>query len=108
MAFYALADPTRREIIQSLDKTDLNVTDIHKKICRVKLSVEDRDNFHVTPQLKMSLPALSKHLKVLENARLIKRTKEGREYRFCLTKYAQFWTKEMGEFEKFLDEVDKC
>jgi len=104
LALYSLADPTRRDIILNLTNTSLNVTELHKRVCRIKLSLDEQENSLIKPKLKMSLPALSKHLKVLENARLIKRDKSGREYRFSLTQSAHFWLKKLEDWEKFLDE----
>ena len=52
--FSALADPTRRAILARLGSGDLNVTELSKPFA-------------------MSQPAISKHLKVLENAGLISR-----------------------------------
>lgn len=52
--FSALADPTRRAILARLAQGDSNVSDLAKPFLR-----------------KMSLPAITKHIKVLENAGLI-------------------------------------
>ncbi|MDT2020251.1 metalloregulator ArsR/SmtB family transcription factor [Methylocella sp. CPCC 101449] len=57
----ALADPTRRAIVQRLGGGDLRVTEIAKPYA-------------------MSLNAVSKHIRVLENARLIHRRRVGREH----------------------------
>jgi DNA-binding transcriptional ArsR family regulator len=60
--FGALADPTRRRIIERLARNgETRVTTLAAP-------------FH------MSLPAISRHLRVLENARLIKRHRRGREH----------------------------
>jgi DNA-binding transcriptional ArsR family regulator len=57
--FAALADPTRRAMLVQLSKGQANVSDLAK------------------PFLKdMSLPAITKHLKVLEKAGLITKTRE--------------------------------
>jgi DNA-binding transcriptional ArsR family regulator len=57
--FAALADPTRRAMLVQLSKGQANVSDLAK------------------PFLKdMSLPAVTKHLKVLEKAGLITKTRE--------------------------------
>jgi DNA-binding transcriptional ArsR family regulator len=56
--FHALADPTRRAILRRLAKGDLSVTKL----------AEPHD---------ISLPAISKHLKVLENAGLVSRLRIG-------------------------------
>lgn len=61
--FMALADPTRRGILELLRRQDMTVNDI-------------AEHFPV------SLPAISKHLKVLEHAGLISRTKQA-QWRPC-------------------------
>jgi DNA-binding transcriptional ArsR family regulator len=60
--FAALADPTRRRIVQHLsEQGESRVTALAKPF-------------------RISLPAVSRHLRVLENARLIKRRRQGREH----------------------------
>ena len=60
--FAALADPTRRRIVEQLSaKGEVRVTALAKP-------------FHI------SLPAISRHLRVLERARLIRRQRHGREH----------------------------
>lgn len=54
MTFAALADPTRRQILECLAKGELSVTELAEPF-------------------KMTMPAVSKHLKVLERAGLIER-----------------------------------
>jgi DNA-binding transcriptional ArsR family regulator len=58
-SFSALADPTRRAILARLALGESRVTDLAEPF-------------------DMSLPAVSKHLKVLEDAGLVKKRKEGR------------------------------
>lgn len=81
--FSALADPTRRSILEHLALGDCCVTDLAK------------------PH-RMSLPAVSKHLKVLEGAGLVSRQKEGRVHSLKLEaapmKQAQEW---IGEYRRF-------
>jgi DNA-binding transcriptional ArsR family regulator len=82
--FGALADPTRRAILQRLAEGDAQVSDL-------------------AAPFRMSQPAISKHLKVLENAGLISRNrvatarlshlepdrlKEASEY---MERYKKFW-----------------
>lgn len=63
--FQALADPTRRAILARLSKGEANVNDLAQ------------------PFLKdMSLPAITKHIKVLEKAGLITKSREA-QYRPC-------------------------
>jgi len=60
--FAALADPTRRRIVQRLSgRGEIRVTALAKPF-------------------RISLPAISRHLRVLENARLIARQRQGREH----------------------------
>lgn len=54
LTFAALADPTRRQILECLAKGELSVTELAEPF-------------------KMTMPAVSKHLKVLERAGLIER-----------------------------------
>jgi DNA-binding transcriptional ArsR family regulator len=62
-AFYALSDPTRRAIVTQLAKTDATVTEL-------------------AAPFDMSLPAISKHLKVLEECGLITRSRRA-QFRPC-------------------------
>jgi len=57
--FSALADPTRRAILDELAERDATVTEL-------------------SAPLPMSMPAVSRHLKVLEHAALISRTRSGK------------------------------
>src|SRR6516165_2337153 len=67
--FFALSDPTRRAIIGNLAA---------KGTCSV---------LELAEPFNMSLPASSKHMKLLENANLVTRKKEGRNHylRLCAT-----------------------
>src|SRR2546430_9304970 len=65
LAFAALSDPTRREIVQRLAKGASRVTDLAEPF-------------------DMSFNAVSKHVKVLERAGLVRRTRAGREHRIAL------------------------
>lgn len=62
-AFHALSDPTRRRILEQLSRNDRTVMEL-------------------ASQFTISQPAVSKHLRVLEEAGLISRRKSGRQ-RFC-------------------------
>lgn len=57
----ALADPTRRAILQRLSQGEARVTDLAKPF-------------------DISLNAVSKHIRVLERARLVRRRRAGREH----------------------------
>ena len=61
LAFAALADPTRRRIVARLTRGELRVTDLAQPFA-------------------MSLNAVSKHVKVLEDAGLLKRRVVGRQH----------------------------
>lgn len=56
-AFFALSDPTRRAILSRLKDGPLNVNELAEPF-------------------SMTLPAISKHIKVLEKAGLVKRSRE--------------------------------
>jgi len=93
--FHALADTTRREILAKLASGDAVVTELAKPF-------------------NISLPAISKHLNVLEHAGLIQRHKSGRIRRCQLTPaplataaewiqhYQQFWNTQIDSLEKYL------
>lgn len=92
LTFAALADPTRRRILEELAGGERCVTDLARP--------------HA-----MSLPAVSKHLKVLENAGLVSRQKEGRMHSLKLEarpmREAQQWIEEYRRFwEKSFDRLD--
>ena len=84
--FAALADPTRRRILEHLAGGDHCVTDLARPYA-------------------MSLPAVSKHLRVLENAGLIRRRRRGRMHSLKLQaapmQQASQW---IGEYRKFWEE----
>ncbi len=93
--FGALADPTRRNILERLTQSDLTISDIAK-------------------HYEFSLPTISKHLSVLERAQFVKKSKVGREYRVHFESqamrtvadyasfYKKFWTIQIDNLEKFL------
>lgn len=93
--FAALADPTRRAILARLAEGDAYVGELAEPFA-------------------MSLPAISRHLKVLERAGLIARTKEA-QWRVCrlepgplraaagwLERYRAFWDDRFGGLDAFL------
>jgi len=98
--FSALADPTRRAILARLARGECSVTQL-------------ADPFDV------SLPAISKHLRVLENAGLLCREKTGRVHRCCLAAdplkhasewiaaYRRFWEKRLDALARYLDESQR-
>jgi DNA-binding transcriptional ArsR family regulator len=95
LIFHSFADPTRRKILERLTTEKLTVSEIAKPYA-------------------MSLPAISKHLKVLEAAKLIKKEKHGREYSVYLVPqtfktaaeyiafYKKFWNTQLDNLEAFL------
>ena len=97
--FGALADPTRRAILARLARSEASVGELAEPF-------------------SMSLPAVSKHLKVLEGAGLITRHKDGRVHRCGLdsrpmaeaaawiTFYRRFWETQFDALERYLDEDD--
>ena len=96
--FSALADPTRRRILEHLADGDRCVTDLAK------------------PH-NMSLPAVSKHLRVLERAGLVRRSRSGRVHSLKLQakplqqaqqwieEYRQFWEENFDRLENYLNEL---
>jgi len=91
--FAALADPTRRRILEHLSRGDSCVTDLARPY-------------------SMSLPAVSKHLRVLESAGLIRRRRSGRVHRLNLEaapmQQAQQWIEEYRKFwEESFDRLDE-
>ncbi len=94
--FAALADPTRRRILE--------------RLCR---DGESRVTTLAQP-FRMSLPAISRHLRVLEDARLIKRQREGRVHRIranaaalkdaqkWIAQHAQFWDSQFDALDELL------
>jgi DNA-binding transcriptional ArsR family regulator len=91
--FAALADPTRRAILARLSTGEASVTEL-------------------ASPFQMSLPAVSKHLKVLENAGLIARGKEA-QWRPCRLevgplKEASEWIEQYRKFwEESFDRLDE-
>lgn len=96
--FGALADPTRRAILARLSLGKLSVNELAEPFA-------------------MSLPAISKHLKVLEKARLISRSREA-QYRPCrlepatlksvdawLEEYRRFWDESLDRLGDYLKTI---
>lgn len=98
ITFAALADPTRRAILGRLAKGERSVTDLAKPF-------------------DMSLPGISKHLKVLERARLIRRGRDA-QWRPCKLRadplrdvatwvdhYRKFWDESFDRLDDYLKEL---
>ena len=96
--FAALADPTRRAILNRLASGEASVTELAEPF-------------------EMSLPAVSKHLKVLERAGLIARGREA-QWRPCrlepgplkdvaewVERYRRFWEQSFDRLEAYLGEL---
>lgn len=96
--FAALADPTRRAILARLSKGEASVNELAEPF-------------------KMSQPAISKHLKVLERAGLVKRGLDAqrrprkleaaplKEATAWLEKYRQFWETSFQRLDALLEEM---
>lgn len=95
LTFAALSDPTRRAILMRLAKGESSVKEL-------------------ASPFQMSLPAITKHLKVLERAGLISRTKDA-QWRPCkleaqalqeasswVEQYRVFWEESMDRLEEYL------
>ncbi|OAM76725.1 ArsR/SmtB family transcription factor [Devosia elaeis] len=96
----ALADPTRRAILARLAKGEASVNEIAEPF-------------------DMTLAAVSKHIKVLENAGLVRRGRQA-QYRPCalepgplreaasyLELYRRFWEQNLNQLEAYLAQVQR-
>lgn len=96
--FAALADPTRRAILARLSAGETSVTELARPF-------------------EMTLPAISKHLKVLERAGLIQRSREA-QWRPCrlqagplknasdwIAQYRTFWEERLDRLDVYLQEL---
>jgi len=96
--FAALADPTRRAILARLALGETSVTELAEPF-------------------EMSMPAVSKHLKVLERAGLIARARDA-QWRPCrleagplkeaagwIEEYRQFWEESLDRLDAYLQEM---
>jgi DNA-binding transcriptional ArsR family regulator len=98
--FSALADPTRRAILAKLAKGEASVNELAEPF-------------------KMTLPAISKHLKVLQKAGLITRGRDA-QFRPCkleaeplrdasdwIGRYKQFWEESFDRLDDYLRELQE-
>jgi DNA-binding transcriptional ArsR family regulator len=98
--FAALADPTRRAILARLSRGESSVTELAKPF-------------------EMTLPAISKHLKVLERAGLVARGREA-QWRPCrleaarlkevsdwVEHYRRHWEARFDRLDEYLQELQK-
>lgn len=100
LTFAALADPTRRAILARLTEGDSTVGDL-------------------ASPFEISRPAISKHLRVLERAGLVRRARDGRLSRCGLNasplreaadwveQYRQFWERQLDALARYLEEEEK-
>ncbi|MBT3788277.1 MAG: winged helix-turn-helix transcriptional regulator [Alphaproteobacteria bacterium] len=98
--FQALADPTRRAILGRLSEGEATAGQLAEPF-------------------EMSLPAISKHLKVLEKAGFLIRARDGRVHRCNLdtgpmqaasdwiSTYRHFWEGQLGSLARYLEEEQK-
>jgi DNA-binding transcriptional ArsR family regulator len=100
VTFSALADPTRRAILARLASGEASVTELAEPF-------------------DMSMPAISKHLKVLEHAGLVARGREA-QWRPCrleagplkdiahwVEHYRHFWEQSFDRLDQYLQELKK-
>jgi len=100
ITFSALADPTRRAMLAKLADGEANVSELAKPFLKA-----------------MSLPAVTKHLKVLESAGLIQKTRDA-QWRTCtisfaplkdasgwIEQYRQGWEESFDRLGEYLKEV---
>ncbi len=100
LTFSALADPTRRALLARLSEGEASVNELAKPF-------------------KMSLPAISKHLKVLEKGGLITRGKQA-QWRPCrmetkpireavdwMEHHRQLWEERFDRLDDYLKELQK-
>lgn len=99
--FASLADPTRRDILRRVTKCELSVSDIAKAYER-----------------QMSLAAVSKHIEVLERAKLVRKRRVGKQHLVALSppalrlaarylrRYEIIWKKRLDRLEEYLKETN--
>ncbi|HLX15548.1 MAG TPA: metalloregulator ArsR/SmtB family transcription factor [Bradyrhizobium sp.] len=98
--FAALADPTRRAIIESLGHGEARVTELAKPFA-------------------MSLNAVSKHIRVLETSGLVRRRKSGRDHFLSINPRSlddvetwivvvrRFWNQRLDAMERLVQQLEK-
>ena len=98
--FAALADPTRRAIIERLSRSEARVTE-------------------VAEPFDMSLNAVSKHIRVLEASGVVERHKKGRDHILSINTHSLdevdgwiermrgYWEKRLNAMERLLGELKK-
>ena len=98
--FKALADPTRRAIFEKLASGAMNASALRSG-------------------MEISQPAMSQHLAVLRNARLVREERQGRFVNYevdpdglaliagWLAKYRAYWPARVGDLEALLKDMDQ-
>ena len=98
--FYALADPSRRAIFESLAHGEVAVKDL-------------------TARFDISQPAVSQHLAILKDAGLVTGRREGRRVYYraeprgmkplidWIAHYQSFWTERVDRLEQLLEKMDE-
>ena len=98
--FAALADPTRRAIIERLSRGEARVTELAQPF-------------------DMSLNAVSKHIRVLEASGVVERHRKGRDHILSINarsldeidgwieRTRRYWEKRLDGMERLLDELNK-
>jgi DNA-binding transcriptional ArsR family regulator len=99
LVFAALADPTRRAILTRLAEGEATVGQLARPF-------------------DVSRPAISKHLRVLERARLVRRTPDGRMSRCELDagpmeeaaswveRYRKFWEEQLDSLKRYVEQEE--
>jgi DNA-binding transcriptional ArsR family regulator len=97
--FRAVADPTRRAVLELLREAELSATELAEPF-------------------RISQPAISQHLRVLRDAGLVRVEKVGRQRRYALNPeplreiddwighYRRFWARRLERLGKVLDEME--
>jgi DNA-binding transcriptional ArsR family regulator len=101
LVFSAVSDPTRREILARLASSDARVTDVARGF-------------------PISLNSTSKHIRVLEEAGLVRRNVRGREHILTLdaaplaeaarwmARYQAFWNEQLASLDAFVTRRGKA
>lgn len=100
LIFYSLSHPVRREILKLVRSKDYLVTELAK-------------------EFEVSLAAISKHIKVLEKAKMIRRNKSGRIHNISINEdglftaeqwikeYQSFWNQQFDHLEDYFQKENK-
>jgi DNA-binding transcriptional ArsR family regulator len=95
--FFALADPLRRSMLEHLTAGEASVSELSEPF-------------------SVSLPAVLKHLRVLEKVGLVRGKKQGRVHRYQLiaqplndvaewiAAYSRFWRKQLDQLDRYLSD----